>query len=80
MEPQLDHSGRSATSRIAELLTVADVARSLGVGERYVYRLVNERRVPYLKLGHYVRFDPDELAAWLDDARVGPTIPLRRRP
>jgi excisionase family DNA binding protein len=62
-----------------DLLTVAEVARSLGVGDRYVYRLVDERRVPFIKLGHYVRFDPAELAAWLDEARVLPTVPTRRR-
>ena len=32
-------------------------------------RLVAERRIPYLKVGHFVRFEPAEIAAWLDDAR-----------
>jgi hypothetical protein len=25
--------------------------------------------VPYLKVGWFIRFDPAEIAAWLDDAR-----------
>jgi len=37
----------------------------------FVRRLVAERRIPFLKIGKYVRFDPDELAAWLDAQRVG---------
>lgn len=59
------------------LLTVPEVAALMAVGTAYVYRLVSERRIPYLKLGHHVRFDPAELEAWLDQARVEPTV--RRR-
>ncbi len=32
-------------------------------------RLVAERRIPFVKWGHLLRFDPDEIAAWLDRAR-----------
>lgn len=56
------------------LLTVPEVADLMAVGTAYVYRLVSERRIPFLKLGHHVRFDPAELEAWLDQARVAPTI------
>ncbi len=59
---------------LVELLDVHDLALVLGVGERYVYRLVNERRVPFVKLGHYVRFDPNEIQEWLDAARVSETV------
>jgi hypothetical protein len=31
---------------------------------------VAERRIPYIKLGHLLRFDPDEITAWLDGQRV----------
>ncbi len=52
------------------LLDVAGVAAHLGVTERYVRRLVAARRIPFIKWGHYVRFDPVEVEAWLDNARV----------
>jgi len=39
------------------------------VSIRHVRRLVAERRLPYLKVGWLVRFDPAEIAAWLDGAR-----------
>jgi hypothetical protein len=29
-----------------------------------------ERRIPYIKWGHLLRFDPDEIDAWLDTERV----------
>jgi hypothetical protein len=34
-------------------------------------------RIPHHRLGHYVRFNPDDLERWLRETRVGP--PLRDR-
>jgi hypothetical protein len=31
---------------------------------------VAERRIPYIKLGHLLRFEPVEIAEWLDAQRV----------
>lgn len=45
------------------------VAQRLGVNHRHIRRLVAERRIPYLKWGSLLRFDPNEIEAWLDDAR-----------
>lgn len=53
----------------APLLDVPALAKRLGVNERHVRRLVLERRIPYLKWGHLLRFDPEEIEAWLDRAR-----------
>jgi excisionase family DNA binding protein len=36
----------------------------------FVRRLVAERRIPFLKIGKYVRFDSDEVALWIDAQRV----------
>ena len=51
------------------LLDITCVASRLGVEVRYVRRLVAERRIPFIKLGHLLRFDPDEIETWLDEAR-----------
>ncbi len=53
----------------APLLDLPAVADRLGVNQRHVRRLVAERRIPFLKWGHLLRFDPTELEAWLDRAR-----------
>ena len=53
------------------LMNLAEVAERLGVNQRHVRRLVAERRIPYLKWGHLLRFDPEELEVWLDRARRG---------
>ena len=60
-------SGRESEQRV--LMGIEDVAERLGVGVRHVRRLVADRRIPYLKWGHLLRFDPIEIDGWLDDAR-----------
>ena len=52
------------------LLDIAGAARRLGTPQRFVRRLVAERRVPFHKVGRYVRFDPRDLDTYLADNRV----------
>jgi excisionase family DNA binding protein len=56
-------------ARLPRLLDTTKLAEHLAVPPRHVRRLVAERRVPYLKLGRLVRFDPAEISAWLEEAR-----------
>lgn len=58
--------------RLPLLLDIAGVAEYLAVSERHVRRLMAERRIPYVKWGHLLRFDPDEIAEWLDGGRRRP--------
>ncbi|MDW3212624.1 MAG: helix-turn-helix domain-containing protein [Ilumatobacteraceae bacterium] len=60
------------TDPVPVLLTVEGLAQHLGVSIRTVRRLVAERRIPYLKCGHLIRFDPDEVNVWLEAQRVAP--------
>jgi excisionase family DNA binding protein len=57
------------------LLDVEGVADVLGVSVRHIRRLVAERRIPYVKWGRYLRFDPAELDRWIDGARVAAGAP-----
>ena len=60
------------------LIDVSTVADRLGVSVRFVRRLVAERRIPFYKLGHLLRFDSDEVEAWLDRTSVGEIGPRSR--
>ncbi|WP_370325168.1 helix-turn-helix domain-containing protein [Euzebya sp.] len=51
------------------LMTIAQVADRLGVEVRHMRRLVHERRIPYIKWGHLLRFDPDDIETWIDANR-----------
>ena len=63
----------SRTGTRQQLLDIATLAQRLAVSERFIRRLVNERRIPYIKVGYFVRFDPRDLDQWVDKARVPPT-------
>ena len=57
---------------LPRLLNIDQVAAHLGGTTRHIRRLVAERRIPYLKVGRFVRFDPAAVALWLDGARREP--------
>ncbi len=58
------------TEELPRLLSIGQLAERLGTTPRHVRRLIAERRVPFVKVGRLVRFDPDDIAAWLDGRRV----------
>jgi len=51
-------------------MSIADLAGFLATTERHVRRLVSERRIPYLKVGHFVRFDRAAVERWLTDREI----------
>jgi len=52
------------------LVDINAAAQHLSVSPRFVRRLVAQRRVPYHRVGKFIRFDPRDLDAWLADCRV----------
>ena len=66
----------ASASAVPHLLDITALAEHLGVTPRHVRRLVAERRVPFVRWGHLIRFDPDEIVTWLEQARV-PGAPVR---
>jgi excisionase family DNA binding protein len=48
------------------LLGVEEVAERLGVTPRYVRRLVAERRIRFVKVGHLLRFEGSDLDDWIE--------------
>ena len=61
---------RDDGSQLPRLLDITMLADHLGVTSRHVRRLIAERRIPYLKWGRLIRFDPSEVADWLEASRV----------
>lgn len=55
-----------------ELITVPELALLLKVEVRFVRRLVAERRIPYTKVGKYVRFHRCDVEAFIAAGRVEP--------
>jgi excisionase family DNA binding protein len=66
---------KTSPSELPHLLTVTCLAEHLGVDVRHIRRLVAERRIPFIKWGHLLRFDPVEIADWIDQNRRRPGAP-----
>ncbi len=64
-----DDPDKRTTTPERGLVNIKTVAQRLGVTVRHVRRLVAERRVPFVKWGHLLRFDPQEIDAWVDKHR-----------
>ncbi len=53
-------------------LTVRQLADKLAVRPLMIYRLVEQGKLPAIRIGRIIRFDPDDVAAFLASVRVGP--------
>ena len=67
----------SAHDQPAQLWDITQVAERLGVTVRHVRRLIAERRVPFIKWGHFLRFDPAEIETWIASHHVAAGEPRR---
>jgi excisionase family DNA binding protein len=52
------------------LVDMKSLSEWLGTSTRHIRRLVSEKRVPFVKVGHFVRFDPDDIARWIEGQKV----------
>ena len=67
---------------LEELLTVHDAARVLNVSVSWIYEHTRddaEDRLPFVKLGKYLRFDRTDLRAYIDAKRAASRRQPRRR-
>ena len=58
------------SNHTAGLFDIGTCAVRLGRTERFVRRLVEDNRIPFVKVGKFVMFDPEEIDAWIDSKRV----------
>lgn len=63
-----------ATGLGQPLITVEEAALVLGVKPRTIYEWVQAGRIPYFKLGKYLRFRRSDLEAWVESGRGGPRV------
>ena len=56
----------SAAQGMPTLVDISTIAAHLDVSVRHVRRLVAERRIPYVKWGNLLRFDPIAVSEWLN--------------
>lgn len=69
------HPAAGVRGDLPHLLDITALAEHLSVDVRHIRRLVSERRIPFIKWGHLLRFDPAEIATWIDQNRCHPGRP-----
>jgi len=55
----------------SSLITPDQLAEAWGVPKSHIYRLAREGHLPCIRLGKYMRFQPDQVAAFLSDGGTG---------
>ena len=53
-------------------LTVAEVADLLQLSQSHLFAQVREGRLPAIRLGRSIRFDPESLQNWLREQTIQP--------
>jgi len=51
------------------LVKIEDAEIITGYKKKYIYYLTHHNSIPFHKVGHSIRFDPDELDAWMRAGR-----------
>jgi excisionase family DNA binding protein len=62
-----------STRREDRLRTAGEIGDFLGVPASWVYAQARAERIPYIRLGRYVRFDHESVAEWARERERGPT-------
>ena len=57
-------------SRDQRFLGVKELSEYLGVSRNTIYFWLSQRKVPYFKIGRFVKFDVKEIEKWLQDRKV----------
>jgi excisionase family DNA binding protein len=52
------------------LLTISEACKLLKLSRPTIRRLTGARRIPFVRIGHSVRFPEDDLIAWIDSHKV----------
>jgi excisionase family DNA binding protein len=60
------------TIKTDQFYTVKTLAVRLAVQPLTIYRMVDQGKLPAVRIGKSIRFEPEAVAAFLDSVRVGP--------
>jgi excisionase family DNA binding protein len=64
--------GINDTAPFTPLIDAKGASRLLGVPHTWLLAQARAGLIPHHRLGHYVRFNPEDLARWLEETRSGP--------
>jgi excisionase family DNA binding protein len=67
-----DRSLHGTERAFTPLIDAKAASQLLGVPHTWLLAQAREQRIPHHRLGHYVRFNPEDLQQWLKETRSMP--------
>lgn len=67
----------SSAEMVSRLMGIQEAACYTGVSVTTLYKWVSQRKIPYIKMGRLVKFDPVKLDEWIKQQTVMP-MPEKR--
>ena len=53
-------------------LTIEEICDILRVKKHYIYALTSRRKIPFIKIGRFLRFDKSQIEKWMRDNSLRP--------
>ncbi len=72
VHPNSGHGAHDRPRAFTPLIDARAASELLGVPYTWLLAQARAGRIPHHRLGHYVRFDPEDLKDWLCDTRSAP--------
>jgi excisionase family DNA binding protein len=72
-------TGRAENRPVERLLTVAEAAEVLSTTERFPRRLIEQRRIRFVRVGRHVRIPESALREFIAAGLVEPVTPRKRK-
>ena len=54
------------------LISVHELSETLGLSINTIYAWINQKKVPYIKMGRLVKFDIQTIDKWIEEKTVSP--------
>ena len=54
------------------LLNVKELSEYTGISKSTIYEWVNMKKIPYIKIGKLVKFDPKDIDAFIQNHKIKP--------
>jgi excisionase family DNA binding protein len=61
----MDHA-----AKVKLLWTSREAAAALNISERTLWKLTNEAKMPCVRIGRAVRYDPEDIRAWIERTKT----------
>jgi excisionase family DNA binding protein len=72
IHPNTGHGAHDRPRAFTPLIDAKAASELLGVPHTWLLAQARAQRIPHHRLGHYVRFNPDDLKQWLTETRSTP--------